>query len=227
MELVLIVPIQHLKQTIRNKRYIVSPCFTEAYYINLANAAMTNPSDECLIEQIKAGNNSAFEPLVKKYQQKVFQISIGFLHNEDDAADLTQEVFIRVFKRLNSFKGNSSFATWLYRITVNMALNYQRKQSIKYLFKRIDGADETTINIASDEKSDKKMLRDEEKVKIDHILKKLTSSQRKAFVLSHYQELSNQEVADVMKISLKATESLLHRARTRLRVILTENYKNS
>lgn len=179
-------------------------------------------TDESLIERIELGDDSAFELLVKRYQQKVFQTCIGFVHNEEDAADLTQEVFIRVYKRLHTFKGNSTFSTWIYRISMNMSLNFLRKRKVKHLFTRID-QNEGKQEIISEERTDQNILRRDEKKKIQRILQKLTVAQRKAFVLSHYQELSNQELADVMEISIKAAESLLYRARTRLREILTEN----
>lgn len=186
-----------------------------------ATEPMTN-TDESLIERINIGDDSAFELLVKKYQQKVFQTCVGFVHNEDDAADLTQEVFIRIYKRLHSFKGKSTFATWLYRISMNMSLNFLRKQKVKYLFMRID-QDQGEQEIISEERADQNILRKDERKKIASILQKLTTAQRKAFVLSHYQELSNQELADVLEITVKAAESLLYRARTRLREIVKEN----
>lgn len=183
---------------------------------------MTTSTDESLIERIKLGDNSAFELLVKRYQQKVFQTCIGFVHNEEDAADLTQEVFIRVYKRLHTFKGNSTFSTWLYRISINMSLNFLRKQKVRHLFTRIDVEDEDKELIA-EERTDQNILRRDEKKKIASILQKLTVAQRKAFVLSHYQELSNKELADVLEISIKAAESLLYRARVRLQEILNKN----
>ncbi len=179
-------------------------------------------TDESLIERIELGDDSAFELLVKRYQQKVFQTCIGFVHNEEDAADLTQEIFIRVYKRLHTFKGNSTFSTWIYRISMNMSLNFLRKQKVKHLFTRLDQG-EVEQEIISEERTDQNILRRDEKKKIARILQKLTAAQRNAFVLSHYQELSNQELADVLEITLKAAESLLYRARTRLRKLLKEN----
>ncbi len=179
-------------------------------------------NDESLIERINLGDDSAFELLVKRYQQKVFQTCIGFVHNEEDAADLTQEVFIRVYKRLHTFKGKSAFSTWLFRISMNMSLNFLRKQKVKHLFTRLDQG-EGEQEIISEERTDQNILRRDEKKKIARILQKLTAAQRNAFVLSHYQELSNQELADVLEITLKAAESLLYRARTRLRELLKEN----
>lgn len=181
-------------------------------------------TDESLIERIELGDDSAFELLVKRYQQKVFQTCIGFVHNEEDAADLTQEIFIRVYKRLHTFKGNSTFSTWLYRISMNMSLNFLRKQKVKHLFTRLDQG-EVEQEIVSEEQTDQNILRRDEKKKIARILQKLTAAQRKAFVLSHYQELSNQELAEVLRISVKAAESLLHRARTRLREVLKEEVR--
>jgi len=182
-------------------------------------------SDNQIIDEIRNGNRDAFELLVKKYQQKVFQSSMGFLHDEDEAADLTQDIFIKVYQQLDKFKGRSSFSTWLFRICVNMGTNHLRKQKLRQLLR----PEEVTITCHSRSpgRADEDLLKQEQKKIIRQALQKLKASQRKVIILSHYQELTNAELAEVMGLSLKAAESLLFRARTRLQDILKREFKTT
>jgi RNA polymerase sigma-70 factor, ECF subfamily len=182
--------------------------------------------DQTIIDRITKGDKDAYAHLVKRYQQKVYQTCMGFLHDEDDAADLTQEIFIKVYEKLPSFKGKATFSTWLYRISMNMAINVTRKQRLRSLFQRL-GQNNEPLQVPGGTNADQKMLRTEQKHIIQQALSKLTSSQRKAFVLSHYRDLNNNELAEVMEISLKAAESLLFRARTKLQEEFKKAIKNT
>ncbi|MCA1745706.1 MAG: RNA polymerase sigma factor [Bacteroidales bacterium] len=184
--------------------------------------------DNAIIALIRAGDKEAYRQLVERYQQKVFQTCMGFVHNEADAADLSQDIFIRAYEKLSSFKGEAQFSTWLYRMSSNMAINFIRKRKLRSWFQRLDEG-HNNIDLSSGEYADTHMLRSEQKKLLKQALGKLNSAQQKAFVLSHYQDLSNQELADVMGLSLKATESLLFRARARMQanlkqIIKTENH---
>ena len=81
-----------------------------------------------LIQSILYGNQQNFKLLIKKYEANVFRTAIGFLHNKQDAEEITQDVFVKVYQSLSSFRGKAAFSTWLYRITVNTCLNYLRKK---------------------------------------------------------------------------------------------------
>ncbi len=180
---------------------------------------MSITSDEILVVKALENNSNAFEQLIKRYQDKVFHTCLGFVNNEDDANDLTQEVFIKVYKNLSNFQRKSKFSTWLYRITINTAINQVRKSKIKHLFIQVD-SEEVSSLISSSEKSDEQLINKEEQQRINQILNKLPTNQRKAFVLSQYQELSNKEISEIMEISVKAVESLIFRARTNLKEII-------
>ncbi len=178
--------------------------------------------DNEVIARIIGGDKEACTPLVQRYQQKIFQTCIGFLHDEDEAQDLTQEVLIKICRSLGQFKEQSAFSTWIYRITINMAINRVRKLKIKSLFKPID--DNTKVlSYSSAEQSDGRLMRLEQKQMIQKALGKLTSTQRKAFVLSYYRDLSNKEVGEIMNLSVGAIESLIYRARLRLQEVLKNN----
>ena len=87
------------------------------------DAASANDEDRLIIEQILSGQKEVFRLLVKRYESTVYGIGLGFFHNEEDASDFTQEVFIKIFRSLNRFEGRSRFSTWLYKIAYNTALN--------------------------------------------------------------------------------------------------------
>jgi RNA polymerase sigma-70 factor, ECF subfamily len=182
------------------------------------------PDDQTIIEQIMNGDKQAYTMLVKRYQQKVFQLTMGFLHNSDDAADLAQEVFIKVYQKLSSFKGEAQFSTWLYRIAVNMSINFQRKRKFQSFFRRIENEKES-LQIAGENDADQQMMKDEQKKILKTVLDQLPANQRKAIVLSHYDDLSNNELAEVMQLSVKAAESLLFRARAQMQKILKAQQK--
>jgi RNA polymerase sigma-70 factor, ECF subfamily len=181
--------------------------------------------DNAIIALIRAGDKEAYRQLVERYQQKVFQTCMGFVHNEEDAADLSQDIFIKAYEKLHLFKGASQFSTWLYRMTTNMAINHIRKRKFRSWFQRIDD-EKNKVDIKGGEGADAHLLRTEQKKLLRRALERLTTSQHKAFVLSHYQDLSNQEMADVMGLSLKAAESLLFRARARMQVTLKQMLKS-
>jgi RNA polymerase sigma-70 factor (ECF subfamily) len=181
------------------------------------------PDDKTIIDRINSGDKEAYVHLLKRYEQKVFQTCMGFLHDNDEAADLTQEIFIKIYEKLHSFKGKSSFSTWLYRVTMNMAINYKRKMAWRSIFQPQQQSTELFDETGS-YNADSHLKKTEQKKLIKRVLDKLTKQQRKAFVLSHYRELSNNELADVLDISLKAAESLLFRARTSVNREI-KNYK--
>ncbi|WP_010662175.1 RNA polymerase sigma factor [Marinilabilia salmonicolor] len=173
----------------------------------------TTPTDSDLVQQAQDGRTEAFSVLVDRYRQKVFQTCMGFLHNGDDAEDLTQEVFVKAWNALSSFDGRAAFSTWLYRIAVNKAINKTRKNKLRSFTGIID---EVTESGYADEDAEINLMRREQREQIKSAVNRLKSRQKKAFVLFYYQELSLAEVADVLEMSPKATESLIFRARKRL-----------
>jgi len=94
-------------------------------------------TDKEIINLILQGDREKFRILVEKYQQLVFRTCLGFLHNKDDADDLTQDIFIQAYQSLKGFKGEASFSTWIYRIAVNASLNKVRKPSGKIILQRL------------------------------------------------------------------------------------------
>lgn len=180
---------------------------------------MYQSDDNEVIARIIGGDKEACTQLVQRYQQKIFQTCMGFLHDEVEAQDLAQDILIKVCRSLEQFNGQSAFSTWVYRITVNMAINRVRKLKIKTFFKPIDN-NAKALSYRSGDLSDSRLIRLEQKQMIQKALGKLTSSQRKALVLSLYRDLSNKEVGEIMNLSVGAVESLIFRARLRLQDVL-------
>lgn len=186
--------------------------------ITAKNYMHTNPTDSNLVQQARDGQTEAFSVLVDRYRQKVFQTCMGFVHNADDAEDLTQEIFVKAWNALKSFDGRSSFSTWLYRIAVNKAINQTRKNKLRSF---VGINDEVTDSGYSDDDAETNLMRSEQGAQIKSAVNRLKSNQKKAFVLFYYQEMSLIEVAEILEMSTKATESLIFRARKKLQELLS------
>lgn len=182
------------------------------------------------INDIISGKQDAFKQLVDDFQNQVHNTCYGFVANNDDADDLTQEVFIEVFHSINKFKLDSSLSTWIYRIAVNKSLDYIKKQK---RIKRWGGiiklsTDNEEVkdrwvghNDTPDISLEQKERRDILKTAID----KLPKNQKIAFTLNKYEELSYKEISSIMDQSISSIESLLHRAKKNLKETLENYYK--
>lgn len=170
-------------------------------------------SDEILIKEVIAGNNAAFKTLMERYQLLVFRTVMGFVHLKEDAEDITQEVFIRVYQSLHTFQGESEFSTWIYRIIVNMSLNFLRSNRKKRLLQSL----EALFILRSEEKTPLEELESTERDRrIRKAIDSLPEKQRMAFILSRYEELSQKKIATIMNRSEGAVEQLLQRAKKNL-----------
>jgi RNA polymerase sigma-70 factor, ECF subfamily len=189
-------------------------------------------TDEDLIQRLIARDNSAFRELVEKYQSMVFKTCFGLLRQSEDAEDIAQDVFIEVFQSIEQFRQQSKLSTWLYRISINKSLNHLRKNKVKNLMNSIE-------HFLFREKSSKLDIEDtnanDSPYSIDYrersgILQKaidsLPDNQRIAFSLCKYDELSYQEIMEIMNLSLPSVESLIHRAKLNLQKKLINYYKN-
>lgn len=184
-------------------------------------------TDKEIINLILEGDRNLYRKIVERYQTMVFRICIGFLHNKDDADDLTQDIFIQAYTSLSRFKGDSAFSTWLYRIAVNASLNRIRKAKLNFL--RVGDSSETkeiSIPAAHHDEPDNILMCKEQQEIFQKALDSLKENQRTAIVLSKYDDLSQREIAEIMDISEGNVESLLFRAKANLREKLAFFYKN-
>jgi len=187
------------------------------------DAEYTEYSDETLIEKAKKSDLDAFRVIVQRYESRVKSVAYGIVHNEDDAKDICQDVFIKVYRSLDNFQGNSRFYTWLYRITVNMAIDYnrkiRRKQAMEYI-DEINVKTEIPMPETKQVRPDKYIYDKEIYAKLNEAVELLSEEQKKAFVLREMEDLSYQEIADIMKCSVGTVMSRLYYARDKIRIYL-------
>lgn len=182
-----------------------------------------------LVEQLQRGDESAFRKLVDEYEAMVYNTAVGIVQNEEDADDVTQEVFIQVYQSISSFKGESKLSTWLYRIAITKALDHEkrkrRKKRFAFLESLFGNAKEEMIH-PPDFQHPGIVLENKEKAgELFSALKQIPDNQRIAFTLHKLEGLSYQEIAAVMETTLSAVESLMGRAKTNLRKILKDHYQ--
>ena len=181
-----------------------------------------------LIQQLRAGDELAFKSLVENYQDLVYNTALGVVQNSEDAEDVAQEVFIQVFRSIDQFKGDARLSTWIYRITTTKALDHIRSRKRKKRFAFITslfGANDELIHEPIDFQHPGVTLdRKEQAALLFRMIEQLPDNQKVAFTLHKTEELSYQEIADVMQLSVSAVESLLFRARQNLRKLLEKYY---
>ncbi|MEM6342993.1 MAG: RNA polymerase sigma factor [Bacteroidota bacterium] len=169
-----------------------------------------------LIREIVKGNENAFEMLYNRFSTKVYNTALSYAKNIGDAEEITQDVFVKIYKGAGSFKGSASVEAWVYRITVNTSLNYLKKRNRFSFFKKA-----FPISQSVDFNHPGVLLeRKEQAAMLFSVMDGLADRQKTAFILSYIESLPRQEVADIMEISLKAVESLLQRAKHNLRLKL-------
>jgi len=180
-------------------------------------------TDNEIINQIIKGNSNLFRLFIDRYQSMVFRTCMGFLHNKDDADDLTQEIFIQVYQSLPKFKGNSSISTWIYRIAINASLYKIRKTSKSNLFQRFEtlfGSEKNKELLFPDtetENPENILINSEHRDWVQKALNSLPENQRTAIVLSKYDDLPQKEIAEIMNTTEGAVEALIQRAKANLR----------
>lgn len=173
-----------------------------------------------IIRAIINGDKHAFETLYKAYSEKVYNTAISYTKNVEAAQDITQEVFVKIYKYAAKFKWDSALNTWIYRIVVNTSLNYLKKQNKLSIF-----SDIPLENQVVDFNHPGVLIENKENAAaLYQVLGNLPITQKTAFILSYIEELPRQEVADIMETSLKAVESLLQRAKSNMRKELENLY---
>jgi RNA polymerase sigma factor (sigma-70 family) len=184
-----------------------------------------------LIQQLRAGDEQAFKSLVTNYQDLVYNTALGVVQNSEDAEDVAQEVFIQVYRSIDQFKGDARLSTWIYRITTTKALDHLRSRKRKKRFAFITslfGPNDELVHEPVDFQHPGVALdRKEQAALLFQMIAQLPENQKVAFTLHKTEELSYQEIADVMQISVSAVESLLFRARQNLRKLLEKYYQQN
>jgi len=188
-------------------------------------------SDEELAARAAAGDGLAFEDLVRRHQDRVYGLARRLTGDEADAADVLQETFLLVHRRLSTFRGEARFATWLYRIATNAARMHHRArrrrpaESLEDYLPRFDAdgrhaamPEALRVPCHAEERLDRRILAEKARAGIE----RLPDGHREAFVLRDLEELDTAEVADILGIEPAAVRQRVHRARLMLRGFLSE-----
>jgi RNA polymerase sigma-70 factor (ECF subfamily) len=187
-----------------------------------------NLTEQELIIGLKQKDEEAFRELVSTRQNLVFNTVLGFLQNQEDAEDVSQDVFIKILESIGQFKGESALSTWVYRVSVTSALEFLRKKKRKKRFGFMSPLwgenNEQTVELPDFHHPGVALDKRESAAILFKAIKKLPENQQIAFILNKVEGLSYQEVAEIMNTTLSAVESLLHRARTNLKDILKKIY---
>lgn len=187
-------------------------------------------TEDNLIENLKNGDLNSFKRLVDENQKRVLNTCFRFVNNREDAEDLTQEVFLEVFKSISGFRGDAKLSTWIYRIAVTKSLDYLRKKKRKKRFgimKSIFGGEEGNgePEIAGGSNPGKE-AEDSDRIEIlNAALNSLPENQRAAFTLSKYEEMSYAEIAEILNTSAPAVDALIQRAKNNLKKRLRHYYE--
>lgn len=174
-----------------------------------------------LIKEAQNGNTDAFGDLVRHYEKFVFNIAYSYMLNYDDAFDVAQESFLKVWKKLSLFEGRSSFSTWLYRITANTSMDALEKKQMSLVVELSD------IFEAPDPTPEEKAIQNESCAELTKALEQLEPEERELLCLREFNSLSYAELSRYLGLELGTVKSRLSRTRNRLRKILLEqNSKN-
>ena len=172
-----------------------------------------------MIKAILEGDQKAFKLLVDTYQLMVVNTCYAFVHDQDEAEDIAQDVFIQVFESLSTFRFQSKLSTWLYKIAVNRSINHCKSPRGRAIKVDIESWKQQEVAL-SPEMPQQQLLEEQEQLELLHrSIDRLPENQRTALILNKYEELSYKEIAEVMGITLSSVESLLFRAKNNLEKI--------
>lgn len=174
---------------------------------------------EELVDRLRTGDERAFEQLVEEYRERVYRVAWRILRDDEDAEDVAQETFIKVFRNIGRFEGRSSLYTWIYRITVNIALNRIKRDKFRRMVPlgdMIRGDSRPHSNPA------RAAIGSEITARIDEAVRLLPDKQRAVFTLKFYEELSHREIADIVGCSEGTSKANYFHAIRKLRKLLED-----
>lgn len=186
--------------------------------------------DTEVIKEARHGNRSAFDELVHRYDRQVLSIAARYVNQAEDAKDIYQEVFMRVYKALPGFEARSEFSTWLYRITTNVCLTHGTRRKKNAHRTRSNEHDDTENDAhaeygISDNESDRHTLNTEISTRVNHAMNVLSPQQKMVFTLKHYEGYKLREIADILECSEGTVKKHLFTATQRMREQLKDLYE--
>jgi RNA polymerase sigma-70 factor (ECF subfamily) len=198
-----------------------------------ATPAEADVSELDLVKHSQAGNTEAFDQLVTRYRTRVFGMIYNMVHNEQDAWDLAQDSFVKAWKSIGRFRGQSSFYTWIYRIIMNVTIDWLRKKQVKGAGVEFDDAIQLReINPASrtvptaDALPHERMEQREIRQRINAAIAQLTPEHRAVILMKEIEDMQYHEIAEALECSIGTVMSRLFYARKKLQNLLRDVYEN-
>ena len=195
--------------------------------------AQADVSELDLVKQCQAGQTEAFDQLVTRYRTRVFAMIYNMVHNEQDAWDLAQDSFLKAWKSIKRFQGKSSFYTWIYRIVMNVTIDWLRKKQVKgtgaefddaIQLKEIDPASRTVPK--ADALPHERMEQNEIRARIDAAIAQLSPEHRAVILMKETEDMQYHEIAEALNCSIGTVMSRLFYARKKLQTLLRDVYEN-
>jgi RNA polymerase sigma-70 factor (ECF subfamily) len=180
-------------------------------------ADISAASDFQLAQEAAGGNMAAFEEIYQRHHRRVYSICLRMLQNAYEAEDLTQDVFIQLYRKIGSFRGDSAFTTWLHRMTVNQVLMHFRKRTVK--FEKTTEEGETPVQVVPGTESPFKMPI-VDKIALENAIDQLPAGYKNVFMLHDVEGFEHEEVAKILGCSVGTSKSQLHKARLKLQKLL-------
>lgn len=180
-------------------------------------------SEELLAQKAAKGDSLAFEELLRAYEKRVYNMALKMTANPDDAADLTQEAFIRVWRSLKDFKGDSKFSTWLFRIVSNLCADHARRQSRRKETPLIFGEEDDAYEYEPPDERfepERELSQKELREELDAAIASLGDDHREIFLMREVYDLSYAEIGEALGLEEGTVKSRLHRTRQKLREFL-------
>jgi RNA polymerase sigma-70 factor (ECF subfamily) len=179
----------------------------------------TPTTDYALAQRAAEGDMAAFEELYQRHNRRVYSLCLRMTQNVSEAEDLAQEVFIQLFRKIGSFRGESAFTTWLHRLTVNQVLMHFRKRSVK-LEKTTEEGDTPEQAVMGTENPNQMPVID--RIALDKAIAQLPPGYRTVFVLHDVEGHEHEEIARMLGVAVGTSKSQLHKARMKLRALLKQ-----
>lgn len=176
---------------------------------------MSTATEELWIEDIKSGETEVFNQLISQYQQQIFKTINSIICNYEDAKDLTQEVFVKAFTKIDQFRADSKFSTWLYRIAINLSKNYLRRKKIVY-FDSVDNNDIDLKDVSKVVDFVNKLEEDEAVRALYKALDSIDLKYRGVMILKEINQLKYEEIAEVTGLDIGTIKSRVFRAKQML-----------
>ncbi|MEJ7576577.1 MAG: RNA polymerase sigma factor [Pyrinomonadaceae bacterium] len=176
-------------------------------------------TDYALAQASAGGDMAAFEQLYERHNRRVYSLCLRMTSNTAEAEDLAQEVFIQLFRKIGSFRGESAFTTWLHRLTVNQVLMHFRKRGVRMEQTTDDG--ETPVQIVQGTENPNRMPV-VDRIALDHAIAQLPPGYRTVFILHDIEGHEHEEIARMLGVSVGTSKSQLHKARMKLRGLLRQ-----